>query len=48
MDNGVTAGLANDQIGPLHNHNRGEEGSMAGVLKNLTVVEGLLEKVELS
>lgn len=33
----VTAGLADDQIGPLHHHDRHEEGRVAGELEALAV-----------
>lgn len=41
VDDGVTAGLTNDQVSPLHHHDGHEERSVAGVLKDLAVVVGL-------
>lgn len=42
LEDGVTTRLADDQIGPLHNHNRDEEGRVAGVLQGLAVAVGLV------
>lgn len=39
----VTSGLADDQIGPLHHHNRHEERGVAGELEALAVPVGLQE-----
>ena len=41
VNHGVTAGLADDQIGPLHDHDGHEERSMAGVLQHFTLGIGL-------
>jgi len=41
MEDGVTTRLTDDQIGPLHNHNRNEEGSVAGVFQSLAIAIGL-------
>lgn len=41
LDDGVSARLADDQIGPLHDHDRHEERRVAGVLQHLTVGVGL-------
>merc|ERR1740137_432410 len=38
VNNGVTASLTDDEISPLHNHNRDEEGGMACVFKDFTVM----------
>lgn len=45
MENGVATSLANDQIGPLNDHNRDEERSVAGVLELLAVEIGLKGEV---
>ncbi len=36
--NGIPPGLADDQIGPLHNHNTGEECCVACELYNLSAL----------
>ena len=41
-EDGVLAGLADDQVSPLDNHNRGEESSVTGVLKDFPVPVGPL------
>lgn len=41
VKNGVTAGLTDDQVSPLHHHDGHEERSVASVLKDLAVVVGL-------
>ena len=37
LEHGVLPGLTDDEIGPLHDHDRDEEGSVASVLKDLPV-----------
>ena len=37
VDDGVTAGLADHEIGPLYDDDGHEEGRVAGVLQNLTL-----------
>jgi hypothetical protein len=37
LEDGVLPGLADDEVGPLHHHDRHEEGGVAGVLQDLTV-----------
>lgn len=41
VDDGITTGLANDQIGPLYDDDRDEESGVAGVLQGLPVLVGL-------
>ena len=41
VDDRIAAGLANNQIGPLHDDDRHEEGSVASVFQLLTGVVGL-------
>lgn len=38
LDDGVPPGLADDQIGPLHDHDAGEEGGVAGELHDLPLL----------
>lgn len=42
MENRVTAGLADDQIGPLDDHDGHEERGVAGELERLAVAVGLI------
>lgn len=42
LENGVTSGFANHQIGPLHNYNGCEEGSVTSILKILALLIGLV------
>jgi len=42
LEDGVLSGLTDDQIGPLDNDNRDEEGGVAGVLQDLSVGIGPL------
>ena len=48
LQDGVPPGLADDQIGPLDDHDAGEEGGVAGELYDLSavvcLVEGTFEK----
>jgi hypothetical protein len=37
LEDGILPGLADDEVGPLHHHDRHEEGGVAGVLQDLTV-----------
>lgn len=37
LEDRVPPGLADDQISPLHNHNAGKKGSVAGELYNLSL-----------
>jgi hypothetical protein len=37
LEDGVLPSLADDEVGPLHHHDRHEEGGVAGVLQDLTV-----------
>ena len=37
MDDGVSTGLTDHQVGPLHDDNGHEEGGVAGVLQHLTL-----------
>lgn len=37
LEDRVPPGLADNQVSPLHNHNAGEEGSVAGELHNLSL-----------
>ena len=37
LEHRVAPRLADDEIGPLHDHDRDEEGRVAGVLQNLAV-----------
>ena len=41
LEERVATSFANDQIGPLHHHDRYEEGRVAGVLELFTGVVGL-------
>lgn len=41
MDERVLPGLADDQIGPLHDDDGGKESGVAGVLQSLTLVVSL-------
>lgn len=44
VENRVTTGLANDQIGPLDDDDRDEERGVAGELERLAVTVGLWGK----
>ena len=41
VENAQTSGLADDQIGPLHNDNRHKEPSVGSKLQNFSVLVGL-------
>lgn len=41
VHDGVTTGLADDQVGPLHDHDRHEESGVAGELQGFAVAVGL-------
>lgn len=41
LKDGVPPGLADDQIGPLDDHNAGEEGCVAGELNDLSALVSL-------
>lgn len=41
VDDGVAAGLADDQVSPLHHHDRDEEGGVARELEGFAVAVGL-------
>ena len=43
LQDGVPPGLADDQIGPLDDHDAGEEGRVAGELYDLSAVVCLVD-----
>lgn len=41
LEERISAGLADDEVRPLHNHNADEEGRLACVLHHLPLLVGL-------
>ena len=41
LEDRVTAGLADDEVGPLHDHDAGKEGRVARELHHLPLLVGL-------
>ncbi len=44
LQDGVPPGLTDDQIGPLHDHDTGEESCVAGELYDLSALVCLMDR----